>query len=100
MANEASQLYQKLVKDHGMPECKTLMQLGDHWYETPEQDGGDPDEAISTAVFRIMQPAEYAQVMAKHSATWAKTFAGAAPTNADPVATLKQVIELATKRSK
>ena len=98
MANEAAKLYQKLVKDHGMPECKTLMQLGEQWYETPEAVNDDPNEAVSTAVFRMLPADQMAQVMADHAFKWAVTFAPDAKPDADPLKRLQQVVALAAKR--
>ncbi|MCB9895903.1 MAG: hypothetical protein H6839_15760 [Planctomycetes bacterium] len=98
MSTDAIQLYQKLVKDHGMPECKTLMQLGNQWYETPEEANSDPNEAISTAVFRLLPQDQLAKVMADHAFKWAATFAGGAKPDPDPVKRLQQVVALAGKR--
>lgn len=98
MPNEAAELYQKLVKDHGMPECKTLMQLGNQWYQTPEDVNDDPNEAVSTAVFRMLPPDEMARIMADHAFEWAKSFAPSETPAEEPVKRLQQVVALAAKR--
>ena len=98
MPSEAVQLYQKLVKDCGMPECKVLMQLGDQWYQTPEEVADDPNEAISTAVFRVLPADELAQIMADHAFEWAKSFAPSETPAADPIQRLQQVVTLAGQR--
>ncbi|MCZ7607969.1 MAG: hypothetical protein M5U25_18290 [Planctomycetota bacterium] len=100
MADEAAQLYQKLVKEFGMPECPTLMNMGHVWYETPEELGGDPDSPISTAVFRPLSNQAAAQKMADHASSWLASFVRNEPSApaTEPVARLQQIIKLAGSR--
>lgn len=100
MPDEAVQLYQKLVKEFGMPECPTLMNMGHVWYETPEELGGDPDSPISTAVFRPLSNEAAAQKMADHASSWLSGFIRQEPEPPapDPVARLRQIVQLAGKR--
>jgi hypothetical protein len=99
---EAAKLYQRLVKEFGMPECRTLMALGNQWYEAPEGMSDDPNEAISTAVFRLLSEDDYAAIMARHASQWCATFIAPKKENPppakDPVERLKQVITQAGKR--
>jgi hypothetical protein len=70
------------------------MQLGEQWYQTPEGVSDDPNEAISTAVFRMLPPEECAQIMAAHAHRWAGGLPSAtgAAAPADAIACLKQVL--------
>jgi len=97
---EAPKLYQRLVKEFGMPECKTLMQLGNQWYLAPEGVSDDPNEAISTAVFRILPAEECAGIMAAHAEKWARGLKApdAAKPATEPVARLRQIIARAEQR--
>jgi hypothetical protein len=97
--SEAPKLYQRLVKEFGMPECKTLMQLGNQWYLAPEGVSDDPNEAISTAVFRILPAEECAGIMAVHAEKWAAGLKAkeTAPPATEPVARLRQIIERASR---
>jgi hypothetical protein len=99
---EAAKLYQRLVKEFGMPECRTLMALGNQWYEAPDGVSDDPNEAISTAVFRLLSEDDYSAIMAKHASQWCATFVKSEnPSPAkDPVTRLNQVIAHAGKRKK
>ncbi|MCB9936231.1 MAG: hypothetical protein H6840_11130 [Planctomycetes bacterium] len=102
MPNEAVQLYQKLVKEFGMPECPTLMNMGHVWYETPEEMGGDPDSPVSTAVFRPLSNEGVARKMADYASAWLASFITSEPQPpaAEPVARLQQIIKLAGSRRK
>jgi hypothetical protein len=101
---EAAKLYQRLVKEFGMPECRTLMVLGNQWYEAPEGVNDDPNEAVSTAVFRLLPEHESAAIMARYASQWCATFI--APNKEDPAPSsepntrLNQVITQASKRKK
>ncbi|MCA8911936.1 MAG: hypothetical protein KDB82_09540 [Planctomycetes bacterium] len=96
MPNEAIQIYQKLVKDHGMPECPTLMNMGHMWYETPEEVDGGAGDPVSTAVFRPLQDAQAAAKMAAYASEWLKKKVPPEnepePPAADPAARLQQII--------
>jgi hypothetical protein len=102
MSNEAEELYFKLVREHGMPESPTLSKLGTVWYLMPENVNADPGEAVSTAVFRPLQPDQAAAAMALHASEWALTFVKpadeAAPRSSNPVTRLQQVIHESTRR--
>lgn len=95
---EAAKLYTRLIKEFGMPECKRLMSLGSQWYEAPEGVNDDPNEAISTAVFRLLPEAESATIMAKHAAKWCAGTLKREVAAADPVACLQEVIAHAKTR--
>ena len=94
MPNEAIQIYQKLVKDHGMPECPTLMNMGHMWYETPDEVNSDADDPVSTAVFRPLPEAEAASKMAAYATDWfrQKQPTEPEPPATDPTARLQQII--------
>jgi len=102
MSNEAVQLYQKLVKEFGMPECPTLMNMGHVWYETPEEMGGDPDSPVSTAVFRPLSGDAVAKKMADYASGWlsSQLKQQPEPPAAEPVARLQQILRLAPRRSR
>lgn len=94
MPNEAFKIYEKLIKDHGMPECPTLMNMGHMWYETPEEVGGDGDDPVSTAVFRPLQESQAAAKMAEYAAEWLKQKGSSEPKPPakDPAARLQQIL--------
>lgn len=102
MPNQAIQLYQKLVKEFGMPECPTLMNMGHVWYETPEEMAGDPDSPVSTAVFRPLSSDAVAQKMADYASGWLSSVLKQQPEPpaSDPVARLQRVIKQAPKRTR
>lgn len=102
MSKEAAELYRKLVSEHGMPESKSLMEMGGMWYMIPEEVSTDPDEPVSTAVFRPLSPEQTAAAMALHASEWALTFVKPEneqePRSSEPVTRLKQVISEAGRR--
>jgi hypothetical protein len=101
---EAAKLYHRLVKEFGMPECRTLMVLGNQWYEAPEGVNDDPNEAISTAVFRLLPEHESDALMARYASQWCATFIAPSKENpapsSEPITRLRQVIAQAGKRKK
>lgn len=102
MSKEAADLYRKLITEHGMPENKSLSEMGDMWYLIPEEMSSDPDEPVSTAVFRPLTPEQAAAAMALHASEWALTFVQPEnehePRSSEPVTRLKQVINEAARR--
>ena len=96
--SEAAKLYTRLIKEFGMPECKRLLSLGNQWYEAPEGVNDDPNEAISTAVFRVLPEAESASIMARYAAKWCADTLKKEAAAADPIARLQEVIAHAEKR--
>jgi hypothetical protein len=95
--SEAADIYLELVKQHGMPESPTLMEMGGMWYETPEEVDTDADDPVGTAVFKPLPPDVAAGVMADYAADWAKSFfQGDLP--ADPIAKLKAIRDAAANR--
>lgn len=94
---DAANIYLELVRHHGMPECPTLMEMNGLWYQTPEDVDTDTDDPVGTAVFKPLQPAEAATLMADYAAEWAKAFfQGELP--AEPVARLTAVRDAAASR--
>jgi hypothetical protein len=98
--SEAAKLYTRLIKEFGMPECKRLMSLGNQWYEAPEGVNDDPNEAISTAVFRLLPEAESASIMAKHAAKWCTGALKKEAAATDPIERLRQIVAHAAARKK
>ena len=102
MSKEAAELYRKLVTEHGMPESKSLMEMGGMWYLIPEEMSADPDEPVSTAVFKPLTPEQAAAAMALHASEWALTFVRPdneqEPRSSEAVTRLKQVIREAARR--
>jgi hypothetical protein len=102
MPKEAAQLYRKLIDEHGMPESQSLMEMGGVWYLIPEEVNANPDEPVSTGVFRPLSPEQAAAAMALHASEWALTFvkpeAESEPRSNEPVTRLKQVIREAARR--
>ncbi|MBZ0136190.1 MAG: hypothetical protein K8I27_07450 [Planctomycetes bacterium] len=104
MTKEAADLYRKLVTEHGMPESNSLSEMGGNWYLIPEELSTDPDQPVSTAVFRPLTPEQTAAAMALHASEWALTFVKPEneqePRSKDPLARLKQVLREASLRDK
>ena len=102
MSKEAADLYRKLIAEHGMPESKSLTDMGGMWYLIPEEMSGDPDEPVSTAVFRPLSPEQAAAAMALHASEWALTFVQPEneqePRSNEPLTRLQQVINEASRR--
>lgn len=100
--SDAVKIYLELVGKHGMPAHPQLTQLGKDWYLMPPGVDQDPNDAVSTAVFRLPPPDELARVMALYASEWAASFVSPddedeAPSQ-DPVARLKQVAHEAARR--
>ncbi|MBX3461003.1 MAG: hypothetical protein KF696_13735 [Planctomycetes bacterium] len=102
--SEAVNIYLELVKKHGMPAHPQLMQLGKDWYLMPEGLDQDPNDPVSTAVFRIPPADELASILARYASEWAASFVSPddedeAPSD-DAVTRLKQVRHEASRRKR
>lgn len=100
--SEAVNTYLELVKKHGMPPHPQLTQLGKDWYLMPEGVDQDPNDPVSTAVFRIPPADELASILARYASEWAAGFVSPddedeAPSD-DPSVRLKQVMHEAARR--
>ena len=98
--SEAPKLYTRLIKEFGMPPCPILMSLGNQWYEAPEGVSDDPNEAVSTAVFRPLSEDASATIMAQHASKWAAGLPkkDATRPSKDPVERLKQIVAHVAKK--
>lgn len=94
---DAPAIYLKLVKDHGMPECPTLLEMNNIWYETPDEVDTDANDPLGTNVFRPLPPDVAAKLMADYATQWAGRFyKGDLPD--EPVARLTAIQSAAQSR--